>query len=161
VARVVAACGLPYVALDMDHARVARGRAAGLPLYYGDASRVEVLEAAGIDRAKAAVITIDRARESSQAVAALHQRMPEMPIFVRSHDMTHAHELEAEGASAVVPETVEASLQLGGILLSAVGVGTDDITRVMKQFRDDNYARLGDLVESTRERDAGRGDKRK
>lgn len=155
VARVVAACGLPYVALDMDHARVARGRAAGLPLYYGDASRVEVLEAAGVDRAKAAVITIDRARESSQAVAALHQRMPEMPIFVRSHDMTHAQQLEKDGASAVVPETVEASLQLGGILLSAVGVGTDDINRVMGEFRDENYARLGDLVESGGERGTG------
>jgi CPA2 family monovalent cation:H+ antiporter-2 len=161
VARVVASCGLPYIALDMDHGRVARGRAAGLPLYYGDASRVEVLEAAGVDRAKAAVITIDRARESSLAVAALHQRMPELPIFVRSHDMTHAHELEAEGATAVVPETVEASLQLGGILLSAVGVGTDDITRVTNELRNGNYALLGDLVESGGERDAGRTNKRK
>jgi CPA2 family monovalent cation:H+ antiporter-2 len=122
---------------------------------------VEVLEAAGVDRAKAAVITIDRARESSLAVAALHQRMPELPIFVRSHDMTHAHELEAEGATAVVPETVEASLQLGGILLSAVGVGTDDITRVTNELRNGNYALLGDLVESGGERDAGRTNKRK
>ncbi|MEQ9608635.1 MAG: monovalent cation:proton antiporter-2 (CPA2) family protein [Kiloniellaceae bacterium] len=151
VARVVSACGLAYVALDLDHARVASGRKAGLPLYYGDASRVDVLEAAGVERAKAAVITIDRAREASQAVVALHQRMPGLPVFVRSHDMSHAHQLEAEGAAAVVPETVEASLQLGGILLSAVGVGTDDITRVMNEFRDNNYARLEDLVEPASE----------
>ncbi|GAB4367053.1 MAG: glutathione-regulated potassium-efflux system protein KefB [Kiloniellaceae bacterium] len=148
VARVVSACGLPYVALDLDHARVARGRKAGLPLYFGDASRVDVLEAAGIERAKAAVITIDRASEASQAVSALHQRMPGLPVFVRSHDMSHAHQLEAEGAAAVVPETVEASLQLGGILLSAVGIGTDDVTRVTNEFRDNNYARLEDLVEA-------------
>ena len=151
VARVVSACGLAYVALDLDHARVASGRKAGLPLYYGDASRVDVLEAAGIERAKAAVITIDRASEASQAVVALHQRMPGLPVFVRSHDMSHAHRLEAEGAAAVVPETVEASLQLGGILLSAVGVGTDDVTRVMHEFRDNNYARLEDLVEAASE----------
>lgn len=161
VARVVAACGLPYIALDLDHARVARGRAAGLPLYYGDASRVEVLEAAGIDRAKAAVITIDRAREASHAVAALHQRMPGLPIFVRSHDMTHAHELTGEGAAAVVPETVEASLQLGGILLSAVGVGTDDVTRVMNELRDGNYARLEALVEPTGDDGSGRSDRKR
>lgn len=148
VARVLASCGVSYIALDLDHARVARGRADGLPLYYGDASRVDVLEAAGIDRAKAAVITIDRAHEASQAVAALHQHAPELPIFVRSHDMTHAHELESEGAAAVVPETVEASLQIGGILLSAVGVSTDDITRVMNQLREDNYARLEALSET-------------
>jgi CPA2 family monovalent cation:H+ antiporter-2 len=161
VARVVGACGLPYVALDMDHARVARGRAAGLPLYYGDASRVEVLEAAGVERAKAAVITIDRAREASQAVAALHQRMPGLPIFVRSHDMSHAHQLEGEGASAVVPETVEASLQLGGILLSAVGVGTDDITRVMNELREHNYAGLKDLVDPAGETGGGRSGRKK
>jgi CPA2 family monovalent cation:H+ antiporter-2 len=148
VAKVLSACAVPYVALDLDHARVARGRADGLPLYYGDASRVDVLEAAGIERAEAAVITIDRAQEASHAVAALHQRMPGLPVFVRSHDMSHAHELEQEGASAVVPETVEASLQIGGILLSAVGVSTDDITRVMTEFRKDNYARLESLVES-------------
>jgi monovalent cation:H+ antiporter-2, CPA2 family len=148
VARVVAAAALPYIALDLDHARVTRGRAAGLPLYYGDASRVDVLEAAGVERAKAAVITIDRAHEASRAVAALHHRMPGLPIFVRSRDMSHAHELETKGAAAVVPETVEASLQLGGILLSAVGVGTDDITRVMNDLRDGNYARLEPLVES-------------
>jgi len=145
----------------MDHARVARGRAAGLPLYYGDASRVEVLEAAGVERAKAAVITIDRAREASQAVAALHQRMPGLPIFVRSHDMSHAHQLEGEGASAVVPETVEASLQLGGILLSAVGVGTDDITRVMNELREHNYAGLKDLVDPAGETGGGRSGRKK
>ncbi|MPZ11576.1 MAG: hypothetical protein GEU89_15415 [Kiloniellaceae bacterium] len=160
VAQLVGACGLPYVALDMDDARIAHGHAAGLPLYYGDASRVDVLEAVGIERAKAAVITIDRADEASHAVAALHRRMPGLPIFVRSHDMSHARELEGAGASAVVPETVEASLQLGGILLSAVGVGTDDITRVMNELRDSNYARLEGLVEPSGDGVAGRGKKK-
>ena len=159
VARVLAACGVPYVALDLDHARVARGRSDGLPLYYGDAGRVDVLEAAGIEQAKAAVITIDRAGEASHAVAALHQRMPGLPVFVRSHDMTHAHELESEGATAVVPETVEASLQIGGILLSAVGVGADDITRVMNEFRKDNYARLESLADASARPAAGGGKK--
>ncbi len=157
VARVLATCGVPYIALDMDHARVTRGRAGGLPLYYGDASRVDVLEAAGIERAKAAVITIDRSVEASRTVAALHQRMPDLPIIVRSHDMRHAHQMEDDGAKAVVPETVEASLQIGGILLSAVGVSTDDITRVMHDFRKDNYARLGTLLETKGDPKAGTG----
>ena len=161
VAQVVSAAGLPYIALDLDSARVARGRAAGLPLYYGDASRVEVLEAAGVERAKAAAITIDRAREASRAVAALHERCPGLPIFVRSRDMSHAHELEGEGAAAVVPETVEASLQLGGILLSAVGINTDDVTRVMSGLRDSNYARLETLLEPTTDDSPARGRSRK
>ncbi len=161
VARVLSACGVPYVALDLDHARVAHGRATGLPLYYGDASRVDVLEAAGIERAKAAVITIDKAQQASQAVVALHRRMPGLPVFVRSHDMSHAHQLEHEGAAAVVPETVEASLQIGGILLSAVGVSTDDVNRVMNEFRKDNYARLDTLADTDPEGGDGAKNKRK
>lgn len=147
VARVLSSCGVAYVALDLNQARVARCRAAGIPLYYGDASRVDVLEAAGIQRATAAVITLDRAVEASRTVEALNARMPNLPIFVRSYDMRHAQRLEEVGASAVVPEAVEASLQLGGILLSAVGVGADDVTRIMSEFRADNYARLDDLDE--------------
>ncbi len=145
VARVLSACGLSYVALDMDHARVTRCRRDGLPVYYGDACRVEVLEAAGIERARAAVITVDRSGEASHAVEALSRRMPAVPVFVRSHDLVHAQRLEEAGAAAVVPEAVEASLQLGGILLSSVGVGTDDVNRVMADFRADNYALLEDL----------------
>ncbi len=145
VARVLSACGLSYVALDLDHARVTRCRRDGLPVYYGDACRVEVLEAAGIERARAAVITVDRSGEASHAVEALSRRMPAVPVFVRSHDLEHARRLEESGAAAVVPEAVEASLQLGGILLSSVGIGTDDVTRVMADFRADNYALLEDL----------------
>ena len=145
VARVLSTCGVSYVALDLDQARVTRGRREGLPLYYGDATRVDVLEAVGVERARAAVITVDRAAEASRTVEALHHRMPELPILVRSHDLRHARKLEEAGAQAVVPETVEASLQLGGILLSAVGVGADDVTRVMSDFREDNYTLLEDL----------------
>lgn len=145
VARVLSRCGVDYIALDLNQARVARCRGAGIPVYYGDASRVEVLEAAGIERATAAVITLDRATDASRTVEALNARMPKLPIFVRSYDMRHAQRLEKVGAKAVVPEAVEASLQLGGILLSAVGVGADDVTRVMGEFRADNYARLDDL----------------
>ncbi|MEQ8355952.1 MAG: monovalent cation:proton antiporter-2 (CPA2) family protein [Kiloniellaceae bacterium] len=148
VAHVLSSSNVSYVALDLDSARVALGRAAGLPLYFGDASRVEVLEAAGIERAKAAVITLDGALEASRTVAALRRRMPALPVFVRSHDMRHTHELEQAGASAVVPETVEASLQIGGIVLSAIGVSADDITRVMNALREDNYARLEEKVGS-------------
>ncbi len=78
VAKVLAAADIPYVALDLDLGRVRRCRAAGLPAFFGDASRVDVLAAAGAGRARAAVLTMDQAAAVDRAVAALHQHFPEL-----------------------------------------------------------------------------------
>ena len=142
VAKVLGAVGVPYVALDLDHARVARCRGLGLPAFYGDASRVDVLSAAGAGRARAAVLTMDHPADIDRAVAALHQHFPELRIFVRGRDPHHGRRLTQFGATAVVPEAVEASLQLGGIVLTSVGASPEDAARVIAQFRQDDYVGL-------------------
>ena len=142
VAKVLAAADIPYVALDLDPGRVRRCRAAGLPAFFGDASRVDVLAAAGAGRARAAVLTMDQAAAVDRAVAALHQHFPELRIFVRGHDPRHGRELARRGATAVVPEAVEASLQLGGIVLTAVGASGGEAARIIEQLRAGGYAGL-------------------
>jgi CPA2 family monovalent cation:H+ antiporter-2 len=142
VAKVLAAADIPYVALDLDPGRVRRCRAAGLPAFFGDASGVDVLAAAGAGRARAAVLTMDQAAAVDRAVAALHQHFPELRIFVRGHDPRHGRELARRGATAVVPEAVEASLQLGGIVLTAVGASGGDAARIIEQLREGGYAGL-------------------
>jgi CPA2 family monovalent cation:H+ antiporter-2 len=142
VAKVLAAADVPYVALDLDHTRVARCRAQGLPVFYGDASQVDVLSAAGAGRARAAVLTMDRPAGIDRAVAALHQHFPELRIFVRGRDPHHGRRLAESGATAVVPEAVEASLQLGGIVLTSVGATAEDAAQVIAQFRRGDYAGL-------------------
>ena len=147
VARMLAAEGVPYVALDMDAARVTRCRTADLPVYFGDASRMEVLEAAGCDRASAAVITLDRPQLATRAVEELRRDFPNLPSYVRSRDLQHSRALERGGATAVVPETIEASLQLGSIVLGAVGSSRDDIDALMDDFRTDRYEKLVQVIE--------------
>jgi CPA2 family monovalent cation:H+ antiporter-2 len=142
VAKVLAAAGVPYVALDLDHGRVARCRGRALPAFYGDASRVDVLSAAGAGRARAAVLTMDHPADVDRAVAALHQHFPELRIFVRGRDPVHGRRLAQFGATAVVPEAVEASLQLGSIVLTSVGASADDAARLIAQFRQGDYAGL-------------------
>jgi monovalent cation:H+ antiporter-2, CPA2 family len=142
VAKVLGAAGVPYVALDLDHARVTRCRARGLPAFYGDASRVDVLSAAGAGRARAAVLTMDHPADIDRAVAALHQHFAELRIFVRGRDPHHGRRLAQFGATAVVPEAVEASLQLGGIVLTSVGASAEDAAQVIAQFRRGDYAGL-------------------
>jgi voltage-gated potassium channel Kch len=142
VAKVLGAAGIPCVALDLDQARVARCRARGLAAFYGDASRVDVLSAAGAGRACAAVLTMDHPASIDRAVAALRQHFPELRIFVRGRDPHHGRRLAGSGATAVVPEAVEASLQLGGIVLTAVGASAADAAQIIAQFRHGDYAGL-------------------
>ncbi|MBI1208834.1 MAG: potassium transporter KefB [Azospirillum sp.] len=146
LARLLEAHKQPYIALDLEPLRVAEGRARGLPVYYGDASRAEVLRAAGSARARAAVVTLDHPEAAQRAVLALRGAWPELPVLVRARDLAHRDGLEQAGATLVVPEMVEASLHLGGVLLNTVGTPPDQVARALDRFRDQAYARLDDLI---------------
>lgn len=142
IAKLLAAANVPHVGLDLDPIRVARCRDEGLPAFYADASRMEVLAAAGAGRARAAVITIDQPGAVDRAVAALHQHFPELRLFVRGRDLRHRRALEERGATAVVPEAVEASLQLGGVVLESVGASPESASEIIQQLRRNDYAGL-------------------
>lgn len=146
VAKVLSDAGVPYVALDLDHARVARCRARGVPVYYGDADQIQVLQSAGAGRAKMALITLDKPKITRRVVAALRQHYPDLPILVRARDRKRTLELERVGATAVVSEAAESSLQLGSIALKSLGVDEDDILCVIQEYREDDYARLEDII---------------
>jgi CPA2 family monovalent cation:H+ antiporter-2 len=116
--------GVPYAALDLEPDRVARARAAGLPVFYGDAGRPDVLMGAGVARARAAVLTMDTPSASIRAAEGLRARFPGIPIFARVHDDEHRARLEAMGISALVHETAGLSQELGGSVLAALVKGT-------------------------------------
>ena len=156
LARILDAREVGWIALDLDAARVGEGRKAGLGVYFGDASRIEVLRAAGVHRAVAAVVTLDDAESAGRALAALRAEVPDIPVLVRARDTSHSRELLAAGATRVIPELVEGSLQLGGALLAALGDPPDGVDRLIDRFRGEAYERLEDL-HSTSEQDAPAG----
>jgi len=114
--------GVPHVGLDLDAGVVARFRDGGAALFYGDASRPAMLHQIGIDHARAAVVTMDSAAAAERVVATIRATRPDLPIYARARDSAHATRLLTLGASHVIPETVEASLQLGEMLLEGLGV---------------------------------------
>jgi CPA2 family monovalent cation:H+ antiporter-2 len=146
VAAMLAAGEVPYLALDLEPGRVREGRAEGLPVFYADASRVNVLGIAGVERACAAVVTLDDADSAARTVAALRRANPDMVIVVRAHDRRDMERLDAAGASVVVPETLEASLQLGGQVLSVAGMADLDIDRLYADLRREGYGRLVEVI---------------
>jgi CPA2 family monovalent cation:H+ antiporter-2 len=153
VARVLVEADRPFVAIEREMAVVSQFRARDLPVFVGDASRLDVLRAAGVERASAAVITIDDHAAASHTVAALHEVAPDLLVFVRARDLVHQGELERAGATAVVPETLEGSLQLGAVTLARTGASIDQVAAVLGSLREHGYGACGDLHLTARKKE--------
>lgn len=138
--------GIPYLALDLNQDVVDEGRARGRPVFYGNAGQGKVLEAAGAMRARGAVITLDQPTAALRAVEAIRRHCPHGTIMVRARDRSHSEALRAAGATAVVPEILEASLQLAGQTLLALGVKIEVVDESLKALRADDYAPVADAV---------------
>jgi CPA2 family monovalent cation:H+ antiporter-2 len=111
---------IPWVAIDNDPNNVNRARRHGLPVYYGDAGRIEVMEALGLADAKAMVIAINDAEKAVHLVALVHYVLPEMVILSRAFDDEHAKELRDAGAHLTVPEPSSIGDTMSEALLQAL-----------------------------------------
>lgn len=140
---------IPFVAIERDPLLVETLRKNGLPVYFGDIRKLEVLKAVGGDRARAVVLTIDSGSSREKLVPRLHELFPDLHILVRARDRRQAKGLELGGAAAVVPEILEGSLQLSGQVLRHLGTPAEEVTNLLEDYRRDDYAKL----ELTRERE--------
>jgi monovalent cation:H+ antiporter-2, CPA2 family len=114
--------GLPYLAIDADVERVREARRTGRKVYFGDAGRADFLKACGIGQARTLVVTMDGGPLVNAVVTAAHSTCPNLPIVARARDARHAAHLYGLGVREAVPETLEASLQLGEAMLVEAGV---------------------------------------
>ncbi|KAL3139834.1 hypothetical protein ABBQ38_004132 [Trebouxia sp. C0009 RCD-2024] len=137
---------VPYVAFDLQPARIKAARAAGFNVLYGDASRATVLEAAGISQPRAlAVVYTARARLVS-TVHSLREHFPTVPIYVRALDLQHAAELKAAGADFVTAATTEAGMALGSRMLQELGGRDNDIAGLTRALRKQLDTRSTDMM---------------
>ncbi|KAJ4956170.1 hypothetical protein NE237_012953 [Protea cynaroides] len=139
---------IPFVALDVRSERVTVGRALDLPVYFGDAGSREVLHKVGAERACAAAITLDTPGANYRTVWALSKYFPNVKTFVRAHDVDHGINLEKAGATAVVPETLEPSLQLAAAVLAQAKLPTSEIAATINEFRTRHLSELTELCEA-------------
>ncbi|CAN6329930.1 unnamed protein product, partial [Urochloa humidicola] len=120
--------GWPYVAFDLNPAVVKSARKSGFPVLYGDGSRPAVLQSAGITFPKAIMVMYTGKEKTIEAVNRLRQAFTAVPIYARAQDLSHLLDLKKAGATDVVLENAETSLQLGSILLRGLGVMSDDVS---------------------------------
>lgn len=113
---------VPYLAVDTDINNVSPARNRGQKVYYGDATNAAFLEACGIDKAKCLAITMDNPAQVDEILKLARTRRPDLKIIARARDERHAMRLYQAGVTEAVPETIEASLQLGEAVLVETGV---------------------------------------
>ncbi len=137
--------GFPYVALDLDPSVVREAHEAGDPVHFGDAARREILDAAGLSRASVVVLSFEDHHRAMKILHHLRESRPDLPVLVRTRDDSHLEELEAAGATQVMPEAVEGSLMMGGQLLLLLKVPGSRIFKIMREIREGHYKLLRDF----------------
>lgn len=130
---------IPFVALDIDPARVLEAAAAGENVMFGDAARRVVLEAAGGERAKALVISYADNRAAMKILHIVQESYPQLPVIVRTVDDSNMETLREAGATEVVPEILEGSLMLASHALMLLGVPLNRVVKRIRIFREQRY----------------------
>lgn len=146
VGAVLDAEGVPFVALDLDPVNVANARERNLSVYFGDASRPEMLARVRADSAAALVVTPDDFEKADHVVRMAREKWPALPIHARARHRDHAARLKALGTTHVVPETLEGSLQLAGRLLHGLGASDDVVRQRLDVQRELEVAELAPAV---------------
>jgi CPA2 family monovalent cation:H+ antiporter-2 len=132
--------GIPFIALDMDARQVRQAVLAGETVVYGDASKREVLLAAGLMRAKVLVITYDDEHSALKILHHVKSVRPGLSVVVRTADDSHVETLKQAGATEVVAEVLEGSVMLASQALLLSGVPFNRVIRRIQENRARRYS---------------------
>ena len=133
---------IDFIATDLDPVLVQNAIKAKEPVVYGDAANMEILKAAGVERAAALVISMNDDATALKILRRVRMINDTIPILVRSRDDANLRQLQDAGATEVVPETMEASLMLSSLLLMTLKVPMSRLFFKMRQVRKGRYALL-------------------
>ncbi|MBN8218162.1 MAG: cation:proton antiporter [Spirochaetes bacterium] len=146
VGRILRANGVKTAVLELNADQVAHARRVGLEAWYGDASRLDLLAAAGIDRARLLIIAIDDPEVAVKLADAVRLRHPALKLIVRARDHVDAYAFFKRGIEEVHRETFGSALAVGEAALRALGFGALRSHRSILAWRKHNEAALRELA---------------
>jgi voltage-gated potassium channel Kch len=135
VGRLLQAKGYKAVVLDHDAEQIDALRRFGFKLFYGDASRPDLLEAAGARTAEVLVVAIDEREKISEIVTTARKHFPHLRIFSRAFDRVHAYEVLNAGVDDVYREVFSSSIDMGEQVLVALGQTQSEARRAAMAFK--------------------------
>jgi glutathione-regulated potassium-efflux system protein KefB len=136
VGRVLRARRIPFTAMDADPAQIDFLKRFGSQIFYGDASRLDLLRAARADRARIFVLAIDDVQASVRTAREVQEHFPHLVIFARARNRAHAYQLMELGVQHVLRETFLSSLELTGDVLQELGFSYSEARSTLDRFRE-------------------------
>jgi len=142
ISRVLRMSGLPFTALEVNYQQVDFVRRFGSKVYYGDASRLELLHAAKAGEAKLFVLAIDDVEASVKTAAVVRRHFPDLPILARARNRVHVFKLRDLGVKMIYRETFPASLDMARQALLRLGMGVAASGRAVSLFKSHDEGQL-------------------
>jgi len=136
IGRLLTAQHIPFTALESSASHVDFVRRFGSEIFYGDPSRLDLLRSARADHAKVFILAVDDVETSVAIARNVTRHFPHLALYARARNRRHAMELRALGATAIVRETLPASLELGEQVLLELGATEGEARRATTLFRD-------------------------
>jgi len=141
---VLAAKHIPFIALDASPDQVDFVKRFGNQIYYGDASRLELLRAARAESAKILVVAIDDVDASLRTVDTAAKHFPHLQIYARARNRQHAYRLMDLGVRVIKRETFLSALDLTREVLRGLGMSAKDAARTVETFQEHDERRLAE-----------------
>lgn len=152
IGRLLNAEGVSSTVLDHDADMIETARAFGYKVFYGDATRLDLLRTAGAASARVLVIAVDDVEQSLRIVDLAHEHFPHLELVVRARDVTHWNQLRDRGVTRVEREVFESSLRSGRTVLELLGETPHNARRQAMRFRRHNVALFEQLHPHYRDR---------
>ena len=151
VGRVLRARGIAFTAMDADPAQIDFLKRFGSKVFYGDASRLDLLRAARADMARVFVVAIDDVQASLRTAREVQEHFPHLVIFARARNRAHAYQLMELGITHVMRETFLSSLELTGEVLQELGFGYSEARATLDRFREHDERMLQESFQYQRD----------
>ncbi|MBX3022915.1 MAG: monovalent cation:proton antiporter-2 (CPA2) family protein [Bdellovibrionales bacterium] len=133
--RILRAQGIGFVAIDHDAEQIELLRKFGNKVYYGDASREDILRAAGAERAKFFILAVDDVEASLETARRVQEYFPHLRIFARARNRGHAFDLMEIGVKDIKREVFDSSVYFTGDLLVALGIDPVRAADLIERFK--------------------------
>lgn len=142
VGRLLHVNRISLTVLDHDPDQIDFLRRFGFKVFYGEATRIDLLHAAGAAKARAIVIAIDDVEDSLKLAEAVRREFPHLPILARARNVSHYYDLMDRGVTLIERETFESALRLGRQTLQELGFGAYRARQAAMKFRAHNIKSL-------------------